>query len=191
MIDFAENETYVRTVRRHWIFFAAEVAFFIFTALIPLGLYLFFGNDVVPLIVKSSIIAGNLNGFLLFCYSIYLLFIWFGVWLEWTDFHLDIWVLTNQRIIDIEQNGLFNRKISEYRLDMIQDVTVVIPSFIATIFHFGNISIHTASDRSKFDFSRIANPEKVRDDIMSFHHSALDNPRDVNISNSTVKQPFV
>ena len=54
--------------------------------------------------------------------------------------------MTNDRIVDIEQHGLFSRTISEVDLFRIQDVTVDIHGIIATLLNYGNLTVKTASD---------------------------------------------
>ncbi len=182
MIAFENGETYIKSIRRHWLFFASELVFYAVLAVIPLAVYAVFGETVVSVIERGAILKGNTEGFLLFCYSGYLLFLWLGVCLVWTDYYLDIWIVTDQRIVDVEQNGLFNRKISEFRLDMIQDVTIKVPSLFATMFGYGDINIQTASEASKFDFRGVAHPEAMRTLIMNLHHKAVEKPQKVNFS---------
>ena len=66
----------------------------------------------------------------------------------WVDYYLDMWVITSERIIDIEQKGLFRREISEFMLDKVQDITVEIPDIMATLLKYGNINIQTAGEKS-------------------------------------------
>ena len=57
------------------------------------------------------------------------------------DYYLDVWILTNQRIFDIEQRGLFNRHISVFEINKIQDVNVKIEGIIATFIKYGDVNI--------------------------------------------------
>ena len=41
-----------------------------------------------------------------------------------------MWIITNDRILDIEQHGLFARTVSELRLHRVQDVTAEIKALI-------------------------------------------------------------
>ena len=97
--------------------------------------------------------------------SIYFLSIWLFAFLEVTDYYLDMWVITNERIINIEQEGLFHRTASELDLAAVQDVTAEIRGFLQTIFTYGNVFVQTAGERGRFHFKNINNPESVKEII--------------------------
>lgn len=182
MIVFGENETFIKTVRKHWLFFVTELALFVFLALLPFSAYALFADKIISIVRGTGIVSGNIGAFLAFCYEAYLLLLWLVVCLLWTDYYLDVWIVTDQRIVDIEQKGLFNRTVSEFRLDMIQDVTVEVPSLIATMCSYGNIKVQTASEISNFAFQGISRPQETRNLIMELHHKAVDKPREVTIA---------
>lgn len=102
--------------------------------------------------------------------AFYLLFMYFFVltilaFITWVDYWLDMWIITNERIIDIEQKGLFRHEISEFGLDKIQDVTVESPGLLATFLRYGKISVHTAGDQS-FEAVDLPNVHGVKDLIL-------------------------
>ena len=55
-----------------------------------------------------------------------------------------ILVITNQRLFNIEQRGLFTRKISELDHRNIQDITSDSEGLAKTMLHFGDLTIRTA-----------------------------------------------
>ncbi len=77
------------------------------------------------------------------------------------DYWLDVFIVTDRRILDIRQSGLFSRTVAELRLYRIQDVTSKIKGFWHTIFSFGDISIQTASEVDHFKFINIPHPNKL------------------------------
>ena len=85
----------------------------------------------------------------------------------WSDYYLDLWIITNQRIVDINQKGLFNREVSEFMLDKVQDVTVEIPDMLATFMKYGNLKIQTASDKT-FEIKEIPNFYEAKNLIMDY-----------------------
>jgi membrane protein YdbS with pleckstrin-like domain len=97
--------------------------------------------------------------------SMYFLSIWLFAFLEVTDYYLDTWIVTNERIINIEQEGLFNRTASELDLAAVQDVTAEIRGFLQTVFTYGNVFVQTAGERERFHFKNIDNPEQVKEKI--------------------------
>jgi len=93
--------------------------------------------------------------------SIYYLSIFLFIFGEFVDFYLDSWVVTNDRILDIEQLGLFANTVSELDLYRIQDVTVDVKGFFPTIFRYGNVIIKTASGNSHVVFRNVPRPNEV------------------------------
>lgn len=67
-------------------------------------------------------------------------------------------ILTNQRILNVKQHGFFNCEISEAELDRIQDVSSATKGVWQTLFHFGDVTIRTASKDSLLVLANISTP---------------------------------
>lgn len=98
--------------------------------------------------------------------SAYYLFIWLFFFFSFIDYYLDIWLITNERIIDVQQQGFFSRIISEQRLYRVQDVTSEVHGTAPTIFRYGEVYIQTAGTKQRFLFHQVPHPERVRDIII-------------------------
>lgn len=85
----------------------------------------------------------------------------------WTNYILDIWLVSSRRIVHIEQFALFNREAVTLYLENVQDVSIATRGFIATILHFGTISVETAGAATKLVvFEGMPNPEHVKELIL-------------------------
>jgi uncharacterized membrane protein YdbT with pleckstrin-like domain len=105
--------------------------------------------------------------YVLFLYSLWLLCIWMILTSIWTDYYLDIWCLTNKRIIKIDQAGLFRRKTGSFRLERMQDVNVEINGIIATLLDYGSVHVQTASaDMEEFKAFFLPNPQEIKSTIL-------------------------
>jgi uncharacterized membrane protein YdbT with pleckstrin-like domain len=91
----------------------------------------------------------------------------------WTDNYLDVWTLTNERIINREQKGLFNRVVSELELIRIQDITVEQKGFLATILGYGNVYIQTAGEMERFIFEQVPHPYKISKAIQNINEKNM------------------
>lgn len=96
----------------------------------------------------------------------FFLFAWLFLFQAFMDYYLDIWVVTNRRILSIEQVGLFSRTVSELRLYRIQDVTSTVTGPTATIFGYGHVEIQTAGENTRFTFDEIPQPNSVAKSIL-------------------------
>jgi CRP-like cAMP-binding protein/membrane protein YdbS with pleckstrin-like domain len=91
-----------------------------------------------------------------------------GFWLWWhyADWKNDIYVLTADRIIDIEKKPLFfaeDRR--EAALGRVQNVNANIPSPLAYLLNYGHVEIYTAAETGRFDFLFVPNPREVQAEI--------------------------
>lgn len=107
----------------------------------------------------------NLRYLLLFFLSLFLLILWVIIFLTFTAYYLDYWIVTNQRTIHTELRGLFSISSSSVFHDRIQDITLDIHGFFPTIFRFGNLHIQTAGEFREFIFKEIPEPSKTKDVI--------------------------
>jgi uncharacterized membrane protein YdbT with pleckstrin-like domain len=120
------------------------------------GIY-FFLLYFQPQILANPIIYA----FLFLLASAYILFILLFLFSAFIDYYLDVWIVTSQRIINIEQKGLFNREIAEHSLDKIQDVSGEQKGILQTFFSYGNVHVQTAGEIQRFIFQQIDNPFEV------------------------------
>jgi uncharacterized membrane protein YdbT with pleckstrin-like domain len=153
-----ENERVELFLRRHWF---ALVTIFIpltFMTIIPIGIGWYFWN------MLETWLENPIYGPIIIVFaSMYFLSLWLFSFLEVTDYYLDTWIVTNERIINIEQEGLFHRTASELDLASVQDTTAEIRGFLQTIFTYGNVFIQTAGSKGRFHFKNIDNPEQVKE----------------------------
>lgn len=154
------EEKLIIFLRRHWINLFFQLL--PFAALILLLIVTF----VLISLVSDFNLSPMESRIMQFGGAIFSLFIWAFLFIVFIDFYLDIWIVTNERIINIEQKGLFRREISELRLEKVQDLTTEIKGIICTLFDFGDLYVQTAGKRERFFFQSIPHPERVKDVIL-------------------------
>lgn len=155
------NEKIVLFLRRHWFAVASLVVSFVLLTTIPIALGIYFQTFLFTWLDEPFI--GVLMSVFL---SMYFLTVWLVTANGFTDFYLDTWIVTNKRVINIEQIGLFKRIASELDLTTVQDVTSTTNGFIETVFQFGNVQIQTAGEKGHFHFKNVPHPERVKEIIM-------------------------
>lgn len=156
MITFREGEQTLATYHRHMIVLAFALAPIFLFLLVIAGL-LVFGMVMIgsafsalqPLIIIGALFFINL--------------FWIALFIILTDFYLDVWIVTDKRMITVEQNGLFSRTISEFELSKIQDVTVEVHGIIATMLDYGDVKVSTASEHVDFIFHQVGHPNEIKD----------------------------
>lgn len=151
------DEAILLVTHRHPIALFSIAAYLTIMLLLPILIY--FSATGFLQISFSEEIASKISVFLLGLYLLYLNAITFFLII---DFYLDIWIITNQRIMSIEQKGLFRRNITETRYNRIQDITSIVPGFLATYFQYGDILIQTAGENERLTLRQIPNPIETR-----------------------------
>src|SRR4051812_13563592 len=96
------DEHVILEVRKHWIVFFGYAATLFFGALLPSTVYTII-KIFLPGFFEAIQLPGNTYAMLLFFYILWLLFLWISFFLEWTKYYLDVWYVTEKRIIDVEQ----------------------------------------------------------------------------------------
>lgn len=162
------GETLLVFTRRHWFVLFGVVMTTIFASLLPIILIVL----LAPLIVRYE----GASILFMFCWLIYIMVLWFMLAYKLTMHSLDTWIVTDERILDIVQIGLFNRKISELHLESIQDISVNTKGLVESYLNFGNIEIQTGATAQRFMFDKVPNPLDIKDVIMD---AAKDREKDV------------
>ncbi len=90
------------------------------------------------------------------------------MWLGWrvADWRNDLYVLTDEHVIDIEQLplGLFSER-RQASLGQIQDVRYTVPHPWARLLHYGTVVIQTAAEAGGFTFEYVHRPASVQEKI--------------------------
>lgn len=146
-------------VRPHWLVMLRPAAAILFLAIIPIVvLAVLSANAVEPFTgVGRAITAVTVPAYYLSLVT------WFFI--AWIDYYLDVGIVTDHRIIDIDQRGLFRRNVAELECRMVQDINADRSGILQTVFNFGDVVVQTAGERPNFTFHAIPKPEAMVDRI--------------------------
>lgn len=74
-------------------------------------------------------------------------------------------VITDSRIIDLEQAGFFEKFINEFPLNRINGARAMIKGMWPTVFHYGTLRLSIAGQIAPFELYKISNPAELQDKI--------------------------
>lgn len=151
--------------RRHIFTFVKQIILFTVLGVLPVGIF-FMIKNMFPTLLDTP----QMYALAVLLASIYYLCIVLFFFTSFVDFYLDVWIVTNDRIIDIEQFGLFSRTISELELFRIQDITTNIHGIFPTIFKYGDVVVQTASTNVSVVFHNVPDPDKIRQSLLELAH---------------------
>jgi len=143
------DETVRRVVRRHPIIFFWPLLQATIALAVAIIIFVFF--DLGTVFYITLLIAG------LFIFSVV-----FKIWFLYSN---SFCLITNQRVINIDQRGFFDRQITETEFSKIQDVTNTTVGMLGTSLNFGIIEIQTAGKENKLRIKDIPDPYQVQQDI--------------------------
>jgi membrane protein YdbS with pleckstrin-like domain len=174
LIKKKPNEKLLYVLRRHPLTFVPQTLLFLLLLAVPLIVF-FISHDMHTQFVEHEVVFPIIILAGASYYCIILLF----YYSQFIDFYLDIWVVTTERIVDVEQLGLFARTISELDLFRVEDATTEVKGLFPTILNYGTVYIKTASMNSQIIFHDVREPNKVRETIVQrsdeerHHHQDL------------------
>lgn len=75
--------------------------------------------------------------------------------------YYNIYIITDERIVDVDFYSLIYRSVSEAKLEKIEDVTSTMAGLGGTIFDYGTITIQTAAEKREFEFVDVPHPARI------------------------------
>ncbi len=164
-IKLDDNEQILKQARKHWFILFTQMFSLAIVALFPLFIFIFLKFFVS--VANINLVLSEYTYVLIYVYAAWLLIVWMMIFSAWTDYYLDIWTITNKRLIAIDQRGLFSRSVGSFRLERLQDLNIEINGIIATFLDFGTIEAQTAGgSEEEFTVHGYPNPRELKSIIM-------------------------
>lgn len=85
----------------------------------------------------------------------------------------NVLVFTNQRLIEVEQLSLFNRRVSQLELTHVQDATGQTMGLLGTFLDYGDVVIQSAGEEEQFIFHYAARPMTLANDAIAARDECL------------------
>lgn len=161
-INLETDERILIQVRKHWFILAVQVLSLVVVAIIPPLLYFFIASKLTGIFDVSTY-----GSFLIFGYTVWLLFIWMGLFNVWTNYYLDVWTITNKRVFTVDQRGFFFRTTASFRLERLQDIIISVNGIIPTLLDYGTLEIQTAGEERNFKQFGLPGPASLKALILS------------------------
>lgn len=161
-LDLEPEEDVLTVVRKHWFILATQLVGVGIVAVLPMVLL----TIVLQVPKAAGVGTFSIEGYtplVTFALAAWLLFSTFSAFVIWTHYYLDLWVITDRRIIAVEQIHFFNRTVAIFRLERLQDIEFSIKGLLQTFFNFGTISAQTAGHmEANFTSQGMPNPDQLQ-----------------------------
>lgn len=163
--ELQRGEIVLLTTHRHPMFIYPKLVGMALLAIIPIALFTWLFGWAFGLDGKKGLIVALID------------VAWAIFWLvrgyfTWYRYEHDIWVVTNQRIIDSIKNNWFHHHMASADLINVQDMSVERSGVLGTSFNFGNVTCETAGETPRFTLHGIPAPSRILELIDSSRDEA-------------------
>lgn len=143
------REKVILLLRQHWV---TQVPWLV---MIVVGLALPLLLNWIPLL---DFLPGNYQFIMIVIWYLLLLAYGFEQFISWF-FH--VFIITDERVIDINFYNLIYKEVSEAKIDNIEDVTYRQGGVIRAVFNYGDVAMQTAGEQREFMIERVPLPSRV------------------------------
>lgn len=152
------DETVYYIFEKHWIAELPELLTLIFFYIVP----------IIATIVITFLVPVRFIPLVWLLASFYLIVTGILLLIRWLNEALDLFVLTDKRLIDITQRGFLSRQTTTANLSQIQHVTYKQRGVLDTMLNLGVVDVLTAGSNPDMALEYIQNPAQVTDLILEF-----------------------
>jgi len=144
-----KEEKIVLMLHRHPVTQLKKILVILLLALMPI---IFFSTGMFSFFTPPYNIAFILGWYLI------IIGVSFESFLVW---FFSVYIVTDERIFDVDFYNLIQKNISSAKIDNIEDVTIVSGGIASSLFDFGTINIQTSAEKNEFEFELVPQPAKV------------------------------
>ncbi len=143
------DEETILFLRRHLITNVGWMVLILGLIIVPIIAFSFFPLSFIPLNFR---VMGVIGWYLLtFAFA-------FERFLSWL---FNVYIVTDERIIDMSFVNILHKDVSETKIDRIQDISSKTSGFVRSFFRFGDVHIQTAGSLPEICFEAVPYPASV------------------------------
>ena len=158
---FEEGEIILEEARKHFMVYLLDIIIH------TLGCLLFIGLAILAS-WKVTVFGSYIAYILIF----FVLIFWASFFYAWTKNYLDVWYITNQHIIAIDQKEILTRHEAFMELNRIQDVFFEKNGLLQTWLGYGELKVQSAGTEQEFVLNDVRNVEALAHKIMALRDKA-------------------
>jgi len=143
------REKVILLLRQHWMTQVGWIVTAGVMVFLPLGLVW------VPLL---DFMPGNFQFMAIVIWYLLVIAVVYEKFITWF-FH--VFIITDERIIDVDFYNLLHKIVSEAKIDNIEDVTYRQGGVVRATFNFGDVEMQTAGEQKEFKIENVPQPNQV------------------------------
>ncbi len=124
------------------------------------------GLAVVMVFMPISLIWIPLLEFMPGNYQFMAIVIWYLltvalVYEKFISWYFHVFIITDERVIDVDFYNLLHKEVSQAKIDNIEDVTYTHVGVMSAWFNYGDVSLQTAAESQEFTIKSVPEPSRV------------------------------
>ncbi len=128
------------------------------TGWIVLCVFLFLLPSLFPIFTLLNFLPGS--------FLLIIQFTWYflvaGYTLErFIIWYYNVYIITNERLIDVDFYSLLFKRVSEAKLERVEDITSASGGVVQSFFDFGDVIVQTAAEVPEIEFEKVPHPDLV------------------------------
>jgi uncharacterized membrane protein YdbT with pleckstrin-like domain len=166
------NEKILIVVREHWFRLLVKIAVVGIISLVPGVIKLLIDTETIS---SSPLVDPILNTLI----AVFYLALLVTLFIIFVLYYLNMHIVSEERIVDIDQRGLLFHEISELNIETIEDVTSQTKGLFGNLLNYGTVYIQTAGTAQKFEFDNVPNPGHIAKVILELYeaHGRKEQPK--------------
>lgn len=153
-------------LRQHWVVNVPWIFYSILAILLPFVVYNLRNLIGIPFIGAAPV---SLQIAVLTVWYLIILAYAIESFLHW---YFNIYIVTNQHLVDVDLESLLSPKVTEAEVADIQSAAFDVKGLIRSFFNFGNVVIQTAAESQQITFNNIPYPAQVVDRVNDLRQAA-------------------
>ncbi len=147
-----DDEKVFVITRRHLISFVVQGFILFLLILVPIVFLFLSYSQTISVLASFPVVVDDMIILILAIYYLALITLFM---IYFMNYYHSILVVTNRRIYQVFQRGLFSRDLHEFALEEIEEATFKSRGIIGLIFNFGDLSIHFRNQEENYEIHGI------------------------------------
>lgn len=149
------DEKIIIVVREHWFRLFVKIFVVALLSLLPWAFK--------ALLIDSTVFTRSETAMLISAalINVYYLGLLIALFIIFVLYYLNVHIVSEQRVVDIDQVGLLSREVSELNIETIEDVSSHTVGIFGNLLNYGTVYVQTAGGTERFEFDNVPNPTYI------------------------------
>ncbi len=159
------NEIIRLVAREHWFLLFLKILAVVVLMVLPVFINLIFKSFNITFDSETLKILSTVG------LQLYYLGLLLALFIIFILYYLNVHIVSDQRIVDIDQVGLLFRQVSELNIETVEDVTGQTQGLFGNFLDYGTVYVQTAGATERFEFNNVPNPGAIASLILELYEA--------------------